>query len=114
MGTRTGKEPETTDSFLWRICHAVALKPKELAKAIGVHYREVEPLLEGQRSELAEIDRDEVWWKIYEFLGKRMGYLLAVRYELDRALQKDRTKRVQRIERFNKHHGKVQTTEDSN
>lgn len=100
MGIRTGKEPSAEDSFLWRICHALDLTPKELAKSIGVAYKEVEPLLVGQQQMLAEIDRDEVWWLIYEFIGKRMGYMMAVRHELDKALQKDRAKRLNRHKRF--------------
>lgn len=89
---------------MWRICHALDLSPKELARALDLPYAEVRDLLVGQSSLLVEIDRDEVWWRIYEYISERMSYMMAVRHELDKALQKDRIKRLQRTERFNRYH----------
>jgi hypothetical protein len=76
-----------------------------LAKNIGVEYKDLLPLLDGQRSMLAEIDRDEVWFKISEYVAMKMGMLMAIRTELDRALQRDRSKRATRLERFKKRNG---------
>lgn len=104
MGVRTGKEPKVTDSFLWRICHALDEPPRMLAKNAGVDYKELLPLLDGQRSMLVDIDRDEVWWRISEYVSRKMGSLMAIREELNRALQADRVKRVTRIERFRAYH----------
>ena len=105
MGLRTNKDPDVNDSFLWRICHALDEPPRMLAKNIGVEYKDLLPLLDGQRSMLAEIDRDEVWFKISEYVAMKMGMLMAIRTELDRALQRDRSKRATRLERFKKRNG---------
>lgn len=102
MNGRTLKDPEVNDSFLWRICHALDEPPRLLAKNIGVDYKELHPLLDGQRSMMVEMDRDEVWFKISEHVARRLGALMAIRMELDRALQADRVKRVSRNERFKK------------
>lgn len=104
MGIRTGKEPGADDSFLWRICHALDEPPRMLAKNAGVEYRDLHPLLEGQRGMLAELDRDEAWIKISEYVARKTGLLLAVREELNRKLQADRTKRATKLERFKKYH----------
>lgn len=105
MGLRTGKEPDVTDTFLMRICHALDVTPKELARGIGVSYKkEIEPLL-GQRSLIAEIEKDEVWFLISEYVAKRMGSLMAIRFELNRALQADRVRRAAHHNRFRKYHG---------
>lgn len=93
---RTGKNPTVEDTFLVRICHALDMPPRMLAAQIGVPYDELEPLL-GERHLLVEIDRDEVWWKIAEHVSVRIGELMAVRHELDKALQKDRASRAVRI-----------------
>lgn len=103
MGLRTGKEPDSDDTFLWRICHALDLSPRELAKNIGVKYKELEPLLRT-RSQVAEIDCDEVWWLISDLVSKQCGYLMAIRSELSKALQKDRVKRIQRHDKFHEYH----------
>jgi len=67
-----------------------------LAANIDVPYAELEPLLD-HRHKLVELDRDEVWFKIREHVGQRLGALLAIRMELTRALQKDVAKRAARI-----------------
>lgn len=72
------------------------MPPRMLADAIDVPYAELEPLL-GERYLLAEIDRDEVWWKIAEYTSVRIGQLMAIRHELDQSLQQDRAKRAVRI-----------------
>lgn len=103
MGNRTGKDPEVTDSFLWRICHALDEPPRALAKSIGVKYKELEPLLDD-RYVIAEIDRDEVWWRVMEYANKRLGHILAIKSELNKALQRDRKKRLLRQDRFRRLH----------
>lgn len=105
MGLRTGRGPTASDSFLWRICHALDEPPRMLAKNIGVDYKDLLPLLDGQRGALAELDRDEVWFKINEYVSKKTGLLLAIREELNRKLQADRTKRTTRLTRFRDYHG---------
>lgn len=89
-------KPSTEETFLQRICTAIELTPRELAKRIGVKYTEIEPLL-SPRHLLAEIDRDDTWWKIAELVNARVGTLLAVKAEMNKALQRDRTKRAARM-----------------
>lgn len=72
-----------------------------LAANIGVKYEELEPLL-GTRHQLAEIDRDEVWWRISEYTDRRLGEIMAIKLEFSRALQRDRVKRAFRIEHLRK------------
>lgn len=93
---RTGKNPTVEDTFLVRICHALDVPPRMLAARIGVEYAELEPLLDD-RHKLVEIDRDEVWWKLAEYVNIRLGELMAIRHELDKSLQKDRAARALRI-----------------
>jgi plasmid maintenance system antidote protein VapI len=95
---RIGKNPTADDTFLERICIALDMPPRMLAHAIGVEYAELEPLLDA-RHKLVEIDRDEVWWKLAEYVNVRLGTLMAIRHELDKALQRDRASRAVRIAR---------------
>lgn len=101
MGQRTGKEPDSNSTFLWRICHALDEPPRMLAKNIDRPYSEVAPLLDD-RHHLIEIDRDETWWAISRYVDKKIGLLLAIKAELNKALQHDRAKRLTRIEHFEK------------
>ena len=96
MPKRTISPPCVADTFLWRICKALDEPPRMLAANIGVPYDELAPLLDA-RHRLAEIDRDEVWWKIGEYADRRLGDILAIRQELNTALQRDRSKRAVRI-----------------
>jgi len=93
---RTVSPPNVNDTFLWRICKALDEPPRMLASNIGVPYDELAPLLDA-RHKLAEIDRDEVWWKIGEYADRRLGEIMAVRAELNAALQRDRSKRAVRL-----------------
>ncbi len=104
MGRRTGKKPEVSDSFLMRICHAIDETPRELAKSLGVEYSELKPLLTGGLCDNVEMDRDEVWWKLAEYISRRIGSFLAVKGELNKALQKDRAKRIVQQKRFKRYH----------
>lgn len=96
MPRRTVSPPKVTDTFLWRVCKALDEPPRMLASNIGVSYDELAPLLD-QRHQLAEIDRDEVWWKVAEYADRRLGEIMAIRGELSKALQRDRSKRAVRI-----------------
>ena len=88
--------PSVEDTFLWRICKALDEPPRMLAFNIGVDYDELAPLLDA-RHKLAEIDRDETWWKISAYADRRLGEIMAVRAELQSALQRDRSNRAVRI-----------------
>lgn len=88
--------PNADDTFLWRICKALDEPPRVLAANIGVPYSELKPLL-APRHELAEMDRDEVWWRLSEYVNQRLGLMMAIRSELNKALQRDRANRAVRI-----------------
>lgn len=103
MAGRTGRGPKQSDTFLWRICHALDEPPRMLAHNLGLPYGEIEPLLD-ERYKLIEVDRDETWWRINEYVDKRLGEIMAIKTELNRALQRDRKKRVLRQERFERIH----------
>lgn len=96
LSKRTRTPPSSSDTFLWRICKALDEPPRVLAANIGVPYDELAPLLDD-RHKLVEIDRDEVWWKISEYADRRLGDIMAVRHELNVALQADREKRAVRM-----------------
>lgn len=100
MGLRTGKEPEVSDSFMWRICHALDEPPRMLAKNAGVEFKDLAPLLEGRRGLLAEVDRDHVWWAVSDYVNKKLGLMLGIKEELNRALQSERVKRATKLERY--------------
>lgn len=103
MGSKTGGDPKKEHSFMERICHALDESPRRLARNIGVKWKDFEPLLD-ERHMIAEIDRDEVWWKVMHYTNKRLGHILAIKSELNKALQKDRKKRLLRQERFKRLH----------
>lgn len=88
-----------------RVCKALDLTPKQLAKKLKLSYDDdVQPLLSGGKSTIGELDRDEIWWKIDMYVSKRMGFLMAIKSELAKGIQKDRARRVLTQERFNKFH----------
>lgn len=95
MGSKTGKDPEQTDTPLWRICHALDETPKTLARNINVAYSELRPLL-AEQHQVVDLDRDEVWWLIAEYVDKRTGQMMAIRDDLSRRLQRTRSKRLLR------------------
>jgi hypothetical protein len=67
-----------------------------LAANAGVPYADLEPLLDN-RHMLVELDRDETWWKVSDYVNKKLGLLLAIRSELDKTLAKDREARTVRV-----------------
>lgn len=87
--------PDVEDSFLKRICSAMDIKPVELAEMLGVPYADVYKML-GPRARIVEIDMDETWLDIVDYVNTQLGLLLAVKDELNRALQKDKTQRAMR------------------
>lgn len=90
--------PETSDSFLMRICKALDEPPRMLAYNLGVDYSELEPLLDD-RHKLAEMDKDYVWWELSRYVDERLGVLMAIRFEMTKALEKDRSRRAVRAVR---------------
>lgn len=97
---RTKSDPSVNQTFLERICNALDEPPRILAANIGVTFDELEPLLDA-RHLLAEIDRDDVWQLIEKHVAQRVGALMAIQYELKRALALDKDRRRERIARHN-------------
>lgn len=100
MGQRTGKKPTADDSFVWRICHALDIMPAELAYELGVTVEDVYAVLDLPLQDIAESEHDTVLWALSEYVAAKLGYLMAVKHQLDRKLQKERAVRVDRMARF--------------
>lgn len=92
------KEPSaySNETFLSRICLALNVSPKQLAKELEVPFADVKPFLD-QRHVLAEMHNDEFWWKLSEHVSRRLGSLMAIRQELQKAVQHDRARRIARL-----------------
>lgn len=58
-------------------------------------YEELRPLLD-HRWRVAEMDVDPVWWELSKLIDERLGLLMAARAEMQKALQKDKTRRAVR------------------
>lgn len=95
MPRKTVSPPQVADTFLWRVCKALDEPPRMLAANLGVPYAEVAPLL-LPRPGLVETYNDEVWWKLSEYVDRRLGEIMAARNELQKAVEKDRQARVVR------------------
>lgn len=90
---------EKTPTFLQRILDALEMKPWQLAQAIGVPHREIKAML-APRHALAEMDRDDTWWLIAAYVDKRLALTLAIKADLNAALQRDRVKRAAQLQRW--------------
>lgn len=99
-------KPKVSDGFLKRMCFALRLEPRKLAKALEIPWSEFEAMLEAGRTELPEIDRHDVWWELSAFVNDELAYLMVVRNELDKALQKDRAARTLRIQQQRDYHAR--------
>lgn len=60
-------------------------------------YKDFMELVEMDRHENLDLDRNELGWELMKFVAEELGYLHAVRIELDKKLQKDRAARALRI-----------------
>lgn len=74
-----------------------------LAHSIGVPLKELLPLLD-RKDKVADIEDDDVWWLISEYVSKRLGALMAIRSEMNKQLQKERQTRALRLNRFARVH----------
>lgn len=99
MKRRTGDLPKSEDTFLWRICKALDEPPRLLASRLDIPYEELAPLLHPL-NQISDIDRDVVWWKVLEHVDEKLGLVMAIRHELDKALQADRVRRALRLDRL--------------
>jgi len=88
--------PDASQGFLQRICNAIEIDPKDLAKRLDLKYKtDIEPFLHLPASQLA-IELDDTFDTIYQHVSERVAMLLAVKFELDKQLQKERERRLQR------------------
>lgn len=100
MGINSEGEPSPDDGFIMRMCHGLDLKPWQLAKVIGIPYKELKPLLNDQRWQLAEMTKDDTLWKIMDYTTVRLGQIMAIRHELNVKLQRDRARQAAHLARF--------------
>lgn len=84
------------DALLRRICKALGETPEQLCKNLGADYKDFEPLLDLRHTR-PEIDRDAVWWQLTQYVDHRLALIMAVRADLNSALQRDRQKRAIRV-----------------
>lgn len=106
MGRKTHKNATSDDSFLWRLCHALDQHPTDVAANAGIPYKEFKALLKLDAAQMPEPEYDEVWEKLSAYLSKHIGLMMASKYEINRMLQRSRTRKALRQERFNKFHDK--------
>lgn len=71
-----------------------------MAKALDMPLKEFMELVEMDRHENIDLDRNEIGWALMQFVAEEIGYLIAVKTELDRKLQKDRAARMLRVQRM--------------
>ncbi len=91
--------PKPTLNLLRRACYALGKEPRPLAHLLGVSYKqELEPLIRVPDRELSDLDMDEVFVKLEEHVNRKLGLLLAVRADMQRIMQAQRTKRAARRE----------------
>lgn len=86
--------PQGDQPLLLRVCHALDLHPHELAKALGMKQGEVKSLITLQ---VQEHDMDgELWTGIEKYVNDQLAYLMAVKLDMQRVMQKHRAKQALR------------------
>lgn len=96
MGNRTGAKPDASHSMIERLSHATDLKLPELAKTLGVPLSELEKA-NDPRMFLIEWQKDDMWWKIQDYVNETLGHLLALNADLQQKLQSDRVRQAGRL-----------------
>ena len=97
--------PTVGDGFILRMCKAMRMSPRDLARHLDMPYKkEFEPLLKLGDAQLVDIDRHDMWRTMKDMVDEQMGLLMAVQHSLNRALQKDRIERAKRLERTRAYH----------
>lgn len=67
-----------------------------LATGHRIGYDELKGLQGGSRLSTVAVDQDETWQKLCEYTDERLGALLAAREELQRKINIERRKRLER------------------
>lgn len=96
MGRRTGQTPKSEHSMVERLSHATDLHLSELAVTLGVPLKELHEA-NDPRMFLIEWQKDDMWWKIQDYVNETLGYMLALNADLQRKLQNDRVKQAERV-----------------
>jgi hypothetical protein len=93
---RMNRPPEPEDTFLMRVCYALDVSPRMLAKGAGVSYSDqIVPLMRPYY-EIAGTPAEDTWWAISQYVNQRLGEMLAAQQELQRHMQSSRAKRAAR------------------
>lgn len=95
IGRRLDPNKLRDKTLLWRVCIALDLPPRNLALEVGVPFDELSPLLDDKHR-LADMDYDEVWSKIAQYVDTRTGHIMALRQQLTAQLTAERTRRAGR------------------
>lgn len=108
MGARSGGHPDASQRFIQRILHALDMTPRDLARELAQREgrsdqvrlsKDIAYLLTKSEHQITDVDRDELWFLIEAYVDEQLAYLLAVKHELNRALQKQREQRILRRQR---------------
>lgn len=96
MGRRTGQEPGPEHTMIERLCHSTDLTLRELAKSSGIPLKTLE-MVNDPRMFMLEWQKDDTWWLIKDHIDRQLGMLMAFNADLNRQLQRDRTRQATRI-----------------
>lgn len=91
------------DSFLGQICLALGMRPARLAMELDIPFADIKEVMEIKTKDLVISEHVEIWRKLMEHVDVKTGMYVAVREELNRRMQHDRTRRVARIEKQRKY-----------
>lgn len=79
-----------------RLYHGLDLSMRELAKSSGIPLKDLETLNDPRMFAL-EWQKDDTWWQLKAHIDKQLGMLMALNVDLNRQLQRDRTRQATRI-----------------
>jgi len=89
-----------------RIVLALDDTPKGLAEKLGVDVKDLTPLMKTDAKTVSDLETDDVWWALAGHVSKRIGMLLAIKYEMNKLLQGQRAVRAERKRRLERIHGR--------
>ncbi|MFN3612578.1 hypothetical protein [Tepidimonas sp.] len=92
-------DSERQKGLINRICKALGLAPRDLAKVLGVPETEIKAMLDLTARQLVSADMDYELATLANRVDSAIGVLLAIREELQRKLYYDRQRRLARHER---------------
>ena len=104
MGIRSGGLPDADQAFVRRMLHALDMTPQQLAREVAgkdevlyaYTWATLETWLDRPLYILPDLDRDDVWLLIEQYVNRQFAYLMATRDELMYLSRQQRAKRQAR------------------